>query len=48
MRERLTVALLVTAVFAVAPAGALARLEAGGSVQQVYVTGRARASDWCS
>jgi|SRR5580704_16060996 predicted acyl esterase len=37
--ERLMVALLVTAVFAVAPAAALARLTAGGSVQQVYVTG---------
>ena len=37
--ERLMVALLVTAVFAVAPATALARLTAGGSVQQVYVTG---------
>ncbi len=39
MRERLTVALFVAAVFAVAPTAALARLEAGGSVQQVYVTG---------
>ncbi|HEX4281685.1 MAG TPA: CocE/NonD family hydrolase, partial [Solirubrobacteraceae bacterium] len=39
MPERLMVALLVTAVFAVAPATALARLTAGGSVQQVYVTG---------
>ncbi|HUA04571.1 MAG TPA: CocE/NonD family hydrolase [Solirubrobacteraceae bacterium] len=39
MRERLTVALFVTAVFAVAPAAALARLRAGGSVRQVYVTG---------
>jgi hypothetical protein len=37
--ERLMVALLVTAVLAVAPAAALARLTAGGSVQQVYVTG---------
>jgi len=39
MRERLTVALFVTAVFAVAPAAALARLKDGGSVRQVYVTG---------
>jgi len=39
MRERLTVALFVTAVFAAAPAAALARLEEGGSVQQVFVTG---------
>ena len=40
--ERLTVALVVTAVFAVASAAALARLRAGGSVQQVYVTGASR------
>src|ERR1700747_736705 len=41
MLERLAVALFVTAVFAVAPAAALARLQDGGSVQQVYVTGAA-------
>ncbi|MBV8218354.1 MAG: hypothetical protein JO325_07810, partial [Solirubrobacterales bacterium] len=39
MHGRLTVALLVTAVLAAAPAAALARVQAGGSVQQVYVTG---------
>ena len=39
MREQSMVALLVIAVFAVAPAAALARLQAGGSVRQVYVTG---------
>ncbi len=39
MLERLAVALLATAVCAVAPAAALARPEAGGSVRQVYVIG---------